>query len=218
MLPPVRLLRRQLPGISVAADYSTIVNVSAFLAYRRSRRCGRQGASVVPLTDASADADNQRFPPVALLGVNDAMRVMQEILIPILPLVPYSDGDIAAAIAYVNVRPRPLALYVFDNDCDRGPGVSRRSAAVSRSMTRSSHRSGCAPFGGVGPNGMGHYHGHDGFLCLQQAEGVSVNRGWADQSFQSAVWQTLRVAEPLAAAMIGRREFIKTGLAGSACC
>ena len=55
------------------------------------------------------------FRPVLLLGVTDAMAVMQEeIFGPILPVVTYDGLD--EAIAYVNTRPRPLELYFFGTD------------------------------------------------------------------------------------------------------
>ena len=56
-----------------------------------------------------------KLPPMLLTGVPQDARVMrEEIFGPLLPLVPYRALD--EAIAYVNARPRPLALYVFDHD------------------------------------------------------------------------------------------------------
>ena len=40
--------------------------------------------------------------------------MQEEIFGPVLPIVPYRDID--DAIAYVNARPRPLALYYFGDD------------------------------------------------------------------------------------------------------
>ena len=77
-------------------------------------------------------------------------------------MVPYRTLD--EAIAYVNARPRPLALYVFDHD--RG-GVERVlaetvSGGVSVNETILHIAQDDLPFGGVGPSGMGRYHGRDG--------------------------------------------------------
>ena len=92
--------------------------------------------------------------------------------LPILPLVTYR--DLGEAIAYVNARPRPLALYVFDDD----PGRIERVLAetVSGGVTVNDTLLHIAqdelPFGGVGPSGMGHYHGHAGFLALSKQKAV----------------------------------------------
>lgn len=162
------------PEMADTRDYSAIINDRHF-----DRLSGylddavAKGATVLPLTDARADRETRRFPPVALLGAYDDMRVMQdEIFGPILPLVPYR--DIGDAIAYVNARPRPLALYVFDDD---PAGVSRvLSETVSGGVTVNDTLLHIAqdelPFGGVGPSGMGHYHGHDGFLTLSKQKAV----------------------------------------------
>jgi acyl-CoA reductase-like NAD-dependent aldehyde dehydrogenase len=155
-------------------DYSAIINDRHF-----DRLSGylddaaAKGATVLPLTNACADRETRRFPPVAILGAYDDMRVMQdEIFGPILPVVPYR--DIGDAIAYVNARPRPLALYVFDDD---PTGVSRiLEETVSGGVTVNDTLLHIAqdelPFGGVGPSGMGHYHGHDGFLSLSKQKAV----------------------------------------------
>ncbi|EGD01358.1 aldehyde dehydrogenase, partial [Burkholderia sp. TJI49] len=73
------------------------------------------GAQLHPLSDAASDPASRRFVPCALTQVPAASTLMQEeIFGPLLPLVPYERLD--EAIAYVNARPRPLALYLFDED------------------------------------------------------------------------------------------------------
>jgi coniferyl-aldehyde dehydrogenase len=86
------------------------------------------GARVVDLAPgAVADPAARRLPPLALLDAGDELRVMQEeIFGPLLPLRPYRDLD--EAIAFVNSRPRPLALYYFDSD--------RRRTSSACSMKR----------------------------------------------------------------------------------
>ncbi len=79
-----------------------------------------QGAEVVVLGPACAapDAGTRRIPPTLLVGAPDTCRVMrEEIFGPILPVVPYASFE--DALAYVNARPRPLALYCFDRDASR---------------------------------------------------------------------------------------------------
>jgi coniferyl-aldehyde dehydrogenase len=87
-------------------------------------------------------------------------------------VVPYADFD--AALAYVNARPRPLALYCFDRDAARIRRVltGTVSGGVTLNDTILHIAQDDLPFGGVGPSGMGHYHGYDGFLALSKQKGV----------------------------------------------
>ncbi len=94
--------------------------------------------------------------PVALTDVTDAMRVMQdEIFGPILPVVGYDGID--EAIAFVNARPRPLALYYFGAEgADLDAVLARTvSGGVTVNNTAFHVVQEDLPFGGVGPSGMG---------------------------------------------------------------
>jgi acyl-CoA reductase-like NAD-dependent aldehyde dehydrogenase len=101
------------------------------------------------------------------------MRVMQEeIFGPILPVVTYSSFD--DALDFINARPRPLALYYFDRNSSRIKKVLEQT--VSGGVTINDcifHLPQHAlPFGGVGPSGMGAYHGFDGFATFSKKKGV----------------------------------------------
>jgi aldehyde dehydrogenase (NAD+)/coniferyl-aldehyde dehydrogenase len=132
-------------------------------------------ATVVTLADAAAraDADTRRIPPTLLLDVPDDCRVMrEEIFGPVLPVVPYEDLD--AAIAYVNARPRPLALYLFDRDEVAVRRVLERTVAggVTINDTILHIAQEDLPFGGVGPSGVGAYHGHAGYLAFSKSKAI----------------------------------------------
>ncbi|WP_312930044.1 aldehyde dehydrogenase family protein, partial [Stutzerimonas nitrititolerans] len=112
-----------------------------------------------------------------LLDVTDEMRVMQdEIFGPLLPVVPYD--DLQQALTYVNARPRPLALYYFGYDKAEQQVVLEHthSGGVCLNDTLLHVAQDDLPFGGVGPSGMGHYHGHEGFLTFSKAKGVFVKQ------------------------------------------
>ncbi|MFA7290642.1 MAG: coniferyl aldehyde dehydrogenase [Rhodocyclaceae bacterium] len=162
------------PQMTTTPDYSAIVNARHYerlVSYLDDAVV--KGATVVPLSNASADASRRHFPPVALLGARDDMRVMQEeIFGPILPILPYRDID--AAIAHVNQRPRPLALYVFDEMPERVDRVLAQTVAggVTVNDTILHIAQDSLPFGGVGPSGMGCYHGREGFLTFSHAKAV----------------------------------------------
>ncbi|MDM8354615.1 coniferyl aldehyde dehydrogenase [Pandoraea communis] len=138
-----------------------------------------QGATSYELFDTPAQASRRRLPPVVLTGVHDGMRVMrEEIFGPLLPVVPYDDLD--AAIAYVNERPRPLALYVFDTDNSRIDQVvdSTISGGVTINDTLLHVAEHALPFGGVGASGMGGYHGEAGFRTFSKEKPIFRQARW----------------------------------------
>jgi coniferyl-aldehyde dehydrogenase len=141
-----------------------------------------QGARVVSLSasDDSGTPENRVFPPTLVFAPSDAMKVMQEeIFGPVLPVVAYRTLD--QAIAYVNARPRPLALYYFDEARSRIDEVLRRTMSGGVTINDCVFHLGQhnLPFGGVGPSGMGHYHGFDGFVTFSKKRGVMVQRRWS---------------------------------------
>jgi coniferyl-aldehyde dehydrogenase len=156
-------------------DYTAIVDGRHFgrlVGYLDEARA--KGAAVVPLTDGAApDASTRRIPPTIVRGAPDDCRVMrEEIFGPILPVVPY--GDVEEAVRYVNARPRPLALYYFDHDERRISRVLTGTVAggVTINDTILHIAQDDLPFGGVGPSGMGQYHGRDGFDTFSKRKGV----------------------------------------------
>jgi acyl-CoA reductase-like NAD-dependent aldehyde dehydrogenase len=157
-------------------DYSSIIDARHF-----ARLAGyideaqAQGAEVLMLgpTGVAPDAGTRRIPPTLLVGAPDSCRVMrEEIFGPILPVIPYASFD--DALAYVNARPRPLALYCFDRDESRIRRVLTETVAggVTLNDTILHIAQDDLPFGGVGPSGMGQYHGYDGFLAFSKQKGV----------------------------------------------
>ena len=133
-----------------------------------------KGAMVLPISPSNESLEGtQKLAPTLVANVNDDMRVMQEeIFGPILPLVPYDNLD--QAIAYINARPRPLALYYFGNFDDHiqrvldetvAGGVTINDALLHISQDH-------LPFGGVGPSGMGSYHGKFGFDTFSQLKPI----------------------------------------------
>ena len=111
------------------------------------------------------------------------MRVMkEEIFGPILPVVGYDTID--EAIAYVNARPRPLALYYFGaSDRDLEAVLSRTvSGGVTVNNTAFHVVQEDLPFGGVGPSGMGEYHGRAGFDRFSKLKPVFIDGRWSTSS------------------------------------
>ncbi|MCO6382923.1 aldehyde dehydrogenase family protein [Oceanicola sp. 502str15] len=129
-----------------------------------------QGARRLPLFEG----ENA---PALLLEVTEEMEVMQEeIFGPLLPVVPY-DG-IEEAIAHINARPRPLALYHFGPDDAAREAVLTRttSGGVTVNDTLLHIAVDDMPFGGIGASGIGAYHGPEGFRTMSHAKSVFTQR------------------------------------------
>jgi len=135
-----------------------------------------QGARIVTLPEGAApDATSRRLPPTLVIGANDRMQVMrEEIFGPILPVEVCANLD--DAIAKVNARPRPLALYAFGQDRAAIARILRGTVAggvtVNDTLWHFAHEG--LPFGGVGASGMGAYHGETGFRTFSHMKGVYV--------------------------------------------
>ncbi|QXH56347.1 coniferyl aldehyde dehydrogenase [Pseudomonas maumuensis] len=168
-----RAVRRLYPRLTGNLDYSAIINERQLGRLNRLLDDAReQGAQVIDLYP-DEPRQGRRLPPHLLLEVNDSMQVMQdEIFGPLLPVVPYDRLD--DALAYINQRPRPLALYYFGYDRGEQARVLRdtHSGGVCLNDTLLHVAQDDLPFGGVGPSGMGHYHGHEGFLTFSKAKAV----------------------------------------------
>ena len=88
-------------------------------------------------------------------------------------------------IAYVNARPRPLALYPFSNDASRVQLLLERvmSGGVSVNDALFHVAQHDLPFGGVGASGMGHYHGYEGFLTFSKLRPVFYQASFSAMKF-----------------------------------
>jgi coniferyl-aldehyde dehydrogenase len=82
--------------------------------------------------------------------------------------------DVAEAVDYVNDHARPLGLYYFGSDAGEQENVLSRttSGGVSVNDVVMHVSMEDLPFGGVGPSGMGAYHGIDGFREFSHAKAV----------------------------------------------
>ena len=97
------------------------------------------------------------------------MVMQEEIFGPILPIKSYRNLD--EAIAYVNAHDRPLSLYPFSHDRDSVEKILRNTLAGGVTVNDTVLHFGInnLPFGGIGPSGMGAYHGRAGFDAFSKA-------------------------------------------------
>lgn len=153
-------------------DYTAIINeraVDRLNALAAEAEAG--GARLEPVLEG--EVAGKRFPPTLVWDATDEMGVMKdEIFGPLLPVRTYATLD--EALAYVNARPRPLALYYFDDDARRGREVLSRTVSGGACLNDAMFHfaQGDLPFGGVGESGLGAYHGFAGFETFSHRKGV----------------------------------------------
>jgi coniferyl-aldehyde dehydrogenase len=177
--------RASYPAGVVDEAYSAVISqrhLDRLTALIEDARC--KGARIVQIGVAHATgtgvANVRKLPPTIIVGATADMNVMQdEIFGPILPVIPYTTLD--DALACVNAKPRPLALYAFSDDRDFLDEVLERTTSgnVTVNDTLLHYAQDDLPFGGVGPSGMGAYHGEEGFRTFSHAKGVFVQSRWS---------------------------------------
>jgi coniferyl-aldehyde dehydrogenase len=165
------------PTLKDNPDYTSVINQRHFErlnGYIDDARA--KGAEIVELNPAKENFSQQPFhkiPPTLVLNPTDDMKIMQdEIFGPLLPVKTY--GSVDEAIGYVNDHDRPLGLYYFGTDKSEQERVLTRttSGGVSVNDVVMHVSMEDLPFGGVGPSGMGAYHGIDGFRTFSHAKAV----------------------------------------------
>ncbi|MBI1947688.1 MAG: coniferyl aldehyde dehydrogenase [Deltaproteobacteria bacterium] len=133
-----------------------------------------KGARVVRADPRGTLAKRQpRMAPALVLDPKPGMLVMEEeIFGPILPVL--TVASVEEAIAHINARPRPLAAYYFDDDAARAQDFVQRTHAGGVTLNDAALHffNDELPFGGVGPSGMGAYHGFTGFKTFSHEKGV----------------------------------------------
>ena len=144
------------------------------------------------LFGGATDAADRYIAPTLLGDVADDSRVMtEEIFGPVLPIIEI--GDVAEAVAFINKREKPLALYVFASK-----GVAREVIA------HTSSGGGCVndvimhianenmPFGGVGNSGMGRYHGRDSLYAFSHRRSILRSSTKIDLPFRYMPYRWFR--------------------------
>ena len=167
-------LRRMYPALNGNKDYTSMLN--ARIHQRMSDLLEDASAKGARITKSSNEVINDgtfRMAMHLVTDVSDEMKIMQQELFgPILPIVPYD--NIEQALDYVRQRPRPLALYLFTYDKVLQERVTYHTHAGSMCINEALLQVGVddLPFGGIGPSGMGSYHGHEGFLTMSKTKSI----------------------------------------------
>jgi aldehyde dehydrogenase (NAD+) len=123
--------------------------------------------------------------PTVLTDVDPNAKIMQEeIFGPVLPVLPVD--SVRDAIAFVNARPKPLALYVFSGSANTQRQIiaETHSGSVGVNDTVMQVLCPCLPFGGVGESGMGGYNGKHTFDLFSHRKSVLNRATWIDPSIR----------------------------------
>lgn len=150
-----------------SSDYARIINQKQFT---RLVKLLQDGEIVV---GGNTNQTECYIAPTILDKISLEMSVMQEeIFGPILPVIEYS--DLSEAIAIINEKPKPLALYLFSRDQHIQKRVlketSSGSVCINDTVMQASVYS--LPFGGVGDSGVGKYHGKASFDTFSHNKSV----------------------------------------------
>ncbi|HUX91351.1 MAG TPA: coniferyl aldehyde dehydrogenase [Gallionellaceae bacterium] len=165
---------RMFPTINSNPDYTSVINAHTLQRLQDwLKDAAAKGARIEKTSDESISDGSFRMPLHLVTDVTAEMKIMQQELFgPILPVIPYD--SIEAAVSYVNQRPRPLALYLFSYDRALQEYISCHTHAGSMCINEALLQVGVddLPLGGIGPSGMGQYHGHEGFLTMSNAKAI----------------------------------------------
>lgn len=173
-----KAVTQMFPKILDNAQYTSVINdrhyqrLNGYLAEAAER-----GQKVIPINPANEDFSTQqgtmKIPPTLIPEPADDLRMMEEELFgPLLPIRTYSNFE--ETITYINSKPRPLAAYYFGDDKQEELALTSRTTSggmcINDVIMQVAQED--LPFGGVGPSGMGSYHGLKGFQTFSHAKSI----------------------------------------------
>jgi coniferyl-aldehyde dehydrogenase len=165
------------PARSASSQYTSIVGERSYGRLTQAIEEARgRGARIISAGTVLAGSGPTIAPTLVLDPPADCHLMEEEIFGPILPIVPYD--RLEDALTFIRARPRPLALYVFthDGDIEKQVLAGTISGNVTVNGTLLHIAQNDLPFGGVGPSGMGAYHGYEGFKRFSHARGIAKVR------------------------------------------
>lgn len=163
-------------GVEKSKDYARIVNLKHLKRIKHLLADAEIKGAQIFFGGYVSEEDNF-FEPTILTGLSEEMEIMQEeIFGPILPIITYANME--EAIRYINLKPKPLALYGFSKDQDvinrLFNETSSGGAVANDCVLHFLHHE--LPFGGVNNSGIGKAHGHHGFMAFSNEKAVLKQR------------------------------------------
>ena len=170
-------VNKMYPSIYNNDDYTSMVNEGhhkRILKYIEDAQ--EKGATVIEINPSNETEENRnhnKIMPAMIINPNDEMLVMQEeIFGPIMPIKTYTKID--QVIDYINQNDRPLGLYYFGHNKAEQDLIVKNTVSGGMALNDVIFQfvQDDIPFGGIGPSGMGHYHGIEGFKTFSHTRGV----------------------------------------------
>ncbi|OJU88343.1 MAG: coniferyl aldehyde dehydrogenase [Burkholderiales bacterium 66-5] len=166
---------RLFPSIADNPDYAAIINDAQYERLQKAIAEARsRGAHIIDIgPDSVGKSPSRQLRPLLAFDVPEDCALMQEeIFGPILPVIACESPQ--EAIAHINARPRPLALYWFGTDAKAQErilsGTVSGGVCINDTLMHFAHEN--LPFGGVGHSGWGAYHSESGFARLSMEKPV----------------------------------------------
>ena len=163
------------PTIFDNDDYTSVVNEGHYArldGYIEDAK--NKGADVIEINPAneSEKSHNKMMPTIVLNATDDMLVMQEEIFGPIMPVKTYNQID--EVVDYINLHERPLGLYYFGNKKSEEEFVMSNTVSGGAALNDVIFQfiQDDLPFGGIGPSGMGNYHGIEGFKTFSHARGV----------------------------------------------
>ena len=171
-------ISKMFPTLVENNDYSSVVNARHYQRLQSYIQDAKdKGGDVRQINPANEDFSKQvgthKIPMTLVINPSDNMKVMtDEIFGPIISIKPYK--NIQEVIDYVNAGPRPLALYYFSENNAERDRILKETTSGGVVINDVIAHAGIEdlPFGGIGPSGMGNYHGIEGFKTFSHAKSV----------------------------------------------
>jgi coniferyl-aldehyde dehydrogenase len=165
------------PTIKDNPDYTSVINQRHYdrlTGYvTEAKAAGLQVLELKPDSEDLTQQEHRKIAPTLILEPGDDLKVMkEEIFGPVLPVKAYD--TLSEAVGYVNAHDRPLGLYYFGADAAEQEtvlaGTTAGGVTINDVVFHVAQED--LPFGGVGPSGMGSYHGRDGFLEFSHRKAI----------------------------------------------
>jgi coniferyl-aldehyde dehydrogenase len=179
--------KNHVPDIG-SVDYTSIIDDVSFNRVSATVEDARaKGARVINLNSQEPQSELRKFPLTLILDVTEEMTIAnRETFGPLLLVMPYQDKQ--EIVDYVQAKDRPLAFYAFTNDSHLADyyieNIMSGGVSINDALFHVAQHD--LPFGGIGPSGMGHYHGYEGFLTFSKLRPV----------FKQASFSTIKFLAP----------------------
>ncbi|MBT8059392.1 MAG: coniferyl aldehyde dehydrogenase [Gammaproteobacteria bacterium] len=176
---------KHIPDIA-SEDYTSIIDDRSFERLEKTLEDAREkGATIVNLSgDQPALREARKMPVHLVLDTTANMTIRnRETFGPILMVLTYKEPE--EVIKYINGQDRPLAMYPFTKNKELAQlyidRIMSGGVTVNDALFHVAQHD--MPFGGVGPSGMGHYHGYEGFVTFSKMRPVFYQAGFSAMKF-----------------------------------